>query len=989
MATMNKLNALNVIFSLSLTSGAIAQTLTLAPSQSHTVVGSEVYDNLLMGPGSTLTVPEGTSITMAQVGNIRTQNDGGTIILNGGDFTVHHRHDMGKRDGATLMANSGTFSVLDWDFNPLDPMGANGMVMPDFDDSGPSVLSQIIIGDAEVFIEPTLNLSIPFNPLSGAERKSLITFTPDGTGFLDLQEIRGEPPSGPSLWLSWGVMWPGYGLFAPEGETIIIETLGNGHTRVTSRRVLSPSSLFTWEMLANGSWGNPAGWKENGAATTDIPKIDLENNLADKVEVLSGTVRVDTADQAAWSVDVKTGATAVVSNANTLRIAENVTIRSGGDVEVNSGGLLSVEQDLSIAASGVLTIHDGTVSVARNAAVAGKIAFTGTGGSTPGDYNGNGIVDAADYVVWRNAGPSDTLPNDPTPGVVNSTDYDNWKANFGRAGSTLSKLTLDAGSLADVEVSTSGIIETPLVNVGEASVGRLTMSSTSRLVKQGAGTLVLDQSVGANSLAAGAELSIEQGNLVAMNNSANNALNQGTIGIDGGTLVLTSKQVGAAAFNSPVQVRHDGIILAAQRGGGALAGATVTLGGSHGIVISGGAIGTLETADGYTINLAGNVSGPGRLDFGDGAAVAVQGNVTPAGVGYRGNLSNVSVSGSVAPTSSYFFNPTQANPNMTVGFAITGARDVVIGDLDTVDGSVGFTGTFGHTGATRLQRGALRVGGIDKAPSAGRIEFAAHDLDRAAVVESSTETYSPTIGTAAGNVHWTGAGGFASRQGGAGTTITINAGAVLQWDSNTNGFNGQALQLGSNTANAPLILTNGLNLGNAAERVIQVANNPGTTADVARITGVIASTGTSGDLLRINKLSGNGFHSGLLELLGNNTFANTLRLDSGAVFAVQGTGLPTNVNLQFSGNDTNLETVFATHGDFTRSIGTAAGQVSWAPNMIGVDEAQGGGFAARGGPLNVTLAGGTILWNSPSGLNGQDLHLGSQYADNVVTSTTI
>ena len=29
-----------------------------------------------------------------------------------------------------------------------------------------------------------------------------------------------------------------------------------------------------------------------------------------------------------------------------------------------------------------------------------------------GDYNGNGVVDMADYVLWRNGGP---LQNDPTP----------------------------------------------------------------------------------------------------------------------------------------------------------------------------------------------------------------------------------------------------------------------------------------------------------------------------------------------------------------------------------------------------------------------------------------------------------------------------------------------------------------------------------------------------------------------------------------------
>jgi hypothetical protein len=55
-----------------------------------------------------------------------------------------------------------------------------------------------------------------------------------------------------------------------------------------------------------------------------------------------------------------------------------------------------------------------------------------------GDYNGNGVVDAADYVVWR-----DTLEQVVTPagasadgnanGTVDQTDYDFWQARFGNA----------------------------------------------------------------------------------------------------------------------------------------------------------------------------------------------------------------------------------------------------------------------------------------------------------------------------------------------------------------------------------------------------------------------------------------------------------------------------------------------------------------------------------------------------------------------------
>jgi hypothetical protein len=49
-----------------------------------------------------------------------------------------------------------------------------------------------------------------------------------------------------------------------------------------------------------------------------------------------------------------------------------------------------------------------------------------------GDYNNNGVVDAADYTVWRdNLGGMVTLPNDTTPGMVTPADYGVWKSNFG------------------------------------------------------------------------------------------------------------------------------------------------------------------------------------------------------------------------------------------------------------------------------------------------------------------------------------------------------------------------------------------------------------------------------------------------------------------------------------------------------------------------------------------------------------------------------
>jgi len=46
-----------------------------------------------------------------------------------------------------------------------------------------------------------------------------------------------------------------------------------------------------------------------------------------------------------------------------------------------------------------------------------------------GDYNGNGVVDMADYVLWRNGGP--LLNESASPGVTDSADYDFWRSRFG------------------------------------------------------------------------------------------------------------------------------------------------------------------------------------------------------------------------------------------------------------------------------------------------------------------------------------------------------------------------------------------------------------------------------------------------------------------------------------------------------------------------------------------------------------------------------
>jgi hypothetical protein len=69
----------------------------------------------------------------------------------------------------------------------------------------------------------------------------------------------------------------------------------------------------------------------------------------------------------------------------------------------------------------------------------------------PGDYNGNGIVDAADYTFWRDRlGQMITLPNSDSTdidGVVTTAEYDFWKSHFGNSGAGAAALSVPEPSV--------------------------------------------------------------------------------------------------------------------------------------------------------------------------------------------------------------------------------------------------------------------------------------------------------------------------------------------------------------------------------------------------------------------------------------------------------------------------------------------------------------------------------------------------------------
>ncbi|MEQ8848930.1 autotransporter-associated beta strand repeat-containing protein [Botrimarina sp.] len=87
------------------------------------------------------------------------------------------------------------------------------------------------------------------------------------------------------------------------------------------------------------------------------------------------------------------------------------------------------------------SVVEGTYGAIGSGAMFESSLFTGTGllsvterifSEIPGDYNNDGVVNAADYTLFRdNEGASTQLANDPIGGTIGAPQYDQWAANYG------------------------------------------------------------------------------------------------------------------------------------------------------------------------------------------------------------------------------------------------------------------------------------------------------------------------------------------------------------------------------------------------------------------------------------------------------------------------------------------------------------------------------------------------------------------------------
>jgi hypothetical protein len=164
-----------------------------------------------------------------------------------------------------------------------------------------------------------------------------------------------------------------------------------------------------------------------GVADATIDRLDFQYST-DASSLLSGTyINVDALD---FTTPSNTGAGAKDGNA-----AANRTVFAPFAITFFSP--LQPERTFYIRwlATNISGANDGL-------AIDDFSIGTTLGPGVAGDYNNNGAVDAADYIIWRNRlNQATSIPNDITPGTVVAQDYLEWQQRFSKTSSDFASST--------------------------------------------------------------------------------------------------------------------------------------------------------------------------------------------------------------------------------------------------------------------------------------------------------------------------------------------------------------------------------------------------------------------------------------------------------------------------------------------------------------------------------------------------------------------
>lgn len=286
------------------------------------------------------------------------------------------------------------------------------------------------------------------------------------------------------------------------------------------------------------------------------------------------------------------------------------------------------------------------------------------------------------------------------------------------------------------------------------------------------------------------------------------------------------------------------------------------------------------------------------------------------------------------------------NSNAAGGLAI---ESIGLSSTLVLSGSNTYTGTttIGNLAILRANDGA----GL---PTASFLS-----LNGGLLEGSGTTSFTRSLGTSgSGKFQWESSisGGGFSASGGDFTVNIGGAGGELVWGTTVGSQIVGELRLGSSDAGSKTLLVNGIDLNDdvgTALRTIRIVGSSGVGGS-AEISGVIRNSNVASDLYFI----GNPNLPGTLILSASNIYTGRTTINSIALRANDGVGLPTGSFLELQGGVLEGDGVTS----FTRSLGTSgSGKLQWS--------VLGGGFAAHGGQFTVNIggAGGELVWGTMVG----------------------
>ena len=724
--------------------------------------------------------------------------------------------------------------------------------------------------------------------------------------------------------------------------------------------VSNPVAGGTMLLTIDGALDGAFALTKVGAGTLKLAGGTAPNTRSGLMTVSDGTLRLDKSGSAqAIANGGLTIGTASTNRALVLYTGDSTDMMGTGTLTINGQSRLDVDGKSD---------EIGNVAIVSTGAGGDTVAITNTAGGGTLTIGTLGITPLTGYLTTIDSGTGMlTLGGNLTLTAAGS----GWAKIKGHLdlGVANRTFTINNGTYADDLVADAPMTSASGASVIKAGAGTMIMSATNTFtgsLTNTAGVLTLTSS---NSFGGIGKTVTQVGGTLNINHASSLGDAANTFIINGGTINNVS--------GLPMTLAYD---YALQWGGSfTFAGSSALDLGRAPLILAGNCIPTI-TASSLTVN--GGVSG--AFNFGKAGAgiLNLWGTNTFGGAGKTFTLSagtlnfnHDQVFGDAANTLIFTggtFNNTTNGPEtlaydytQTWGGSFTfggnrplylGAGPVTLSANSTVtvvtniltvagpisgapylakagEGVLELTGTNDYTGITYISYGVLRADEGIGFPANSALYLNYNGTVGPNCLETSG-TFTRNIGTSAGEVYWSFSGGFAARGGP--LTVNLEGGATLNWTDANTGFRSQYLLLGSRSATDVVTLENDIDM--RLNRNIYVFDNPASTSDYARLTGVLAN----GDATArgLNKLA-----DGVLEMTAKSTYSGFTRIFLG--------------ELRMNGTITNANHLTTVSYSTTPSILSGTG-------MVGQLTVNALGTVAPGhngaGPLRTT--GNTIFNNN-------------------------